>query len=822
MAEKLTSWCVCCVSVLAGLGCCGVADAQSAQGDNVPSSSQGGTELSEIVVTAQRRTESLQDVPLSVQVVSGEALRNNNLNSLDSLTEITPAVHVGDNTRSNDLYIRGIGSGFNSAFDQGVGAFIDDVYQGRSRFTNSTFLDIANVEILKGPQSTFFGNNAIAGALNIITNKPTETPEGWARLLYGSYNQYAAETAVSGPISNTLSGRLAISVTGDSGYLYNTNLGTHTPENRDYAGRLQIASHPTEGLDLLFRIEAVSANLVGSDQIQQVVYCPPPQPYMATSFCSQTIAQHLPTGTNNNLTAIPAGAGTPYDSATYSLTAHYLLAGNTLTSVTAYTDYHFAGSFAANQAQDNGPVLFGAYTQEAYGQFSQELRLTSATDLPLEYLAGAYFQTDQLTTDSAFNIAFVNPELDSLGPPLSSLTPLGEQTSYRQGEQSYAAFASATWKVTDRFSLSGGLRATQVDKNYLYDEFYGFAPSTYGNLDPYPPPSGGTLCTPTTPATGLQALAASLPFGLGAACRFSGSRSDHALLPSGKIQYQIQPDVMVYFSYARGFLAGGFNGSDISGNISNLPFAPEHVNAYELGVKSEWFDHSLRVNADVFLSNYTDLQVSVTSVTPGGASLSLVNNAGSSRSEGSELEIEWAVNQQFRVSSNVTYLKAYYISYPDAGLTTLGTFCHSPSDFGNPYCVAAYGGNGDPGSVQNLAGRPTSFAPSWSGDIVGTYKVELPNEYRLTLEASPFFTTGYFLTGSGTDDPFEYQGGYVRLDARLGLESPDKHWNVDLIGKNLTDRVILTYAGPVPTTVGSFQYGREMSRNIAIQGRYRF
>jgi outer membrane receptor protein involved in Fe transport len=279
---------------------------------------------------------------------------------------------------------------------------------------------------------------------------------------------------------------------------------------------------------------------------------------------------------------------------------------------------------------------------------------------------------------------------------------------------------------------------------------------------------------------------------------------------------------MLYGSYSRGFLAGGFNGSDVSGDINNLPFAPEHVDAYELGMKSEWLDHSLRVNADVFLSNYTDLQVSSTIVTPGGASLSLVNNAGSSRSQGAELEVVWAADRSLRLSSNFTYLKSYYINYPQGGLTTLGTFCHTPEDIGNPYCIAAYGGNGDPGPVQNLSGRPTTFAPRWSGNFVGTYTVDLPAGYEMQMEASPYFSSSYFLTGSGSDDPFLSQGSYVRVDARLGLLSSDGHWNVDLIGKNLTSRTVLTYGSPVPTTVGTFVYGKAMPRNVAIQARYRF
>jgi iron complex outermembrane recepter protein len=142
-------------------------------------------QITEIVVTAQRRSENLQNVPISAQVVNGQTLLLENLNSLQQVTETVPSVHIGENSRSSDLYIRGIGSGENQTFDQSVGTFIDDIYHGRSRTSVATFMDLDRVEVLKGPQSTFFGNNAIAGAFNITTNKPTTEFSALGRALYG-------------------------------------------------------------------------------------------------------------------------------------------------------------------------------------------------------------------------------------------------------------------------------------------------------------------------------------------------------------------------------------------------------------------------------------------------------------------------------------------------------------------------------------------------------------------------------------------------------------------------------------------------------------
>jgi iron complex outermembrane recepter protein len=767
-------------------------------------------QIQEIVVTAQHRSENLQQVPISAQVVSGHVLTDQNLNSLTDLTQTVPAVHIGSSGRTDDLYIRGIGSGSSQAFDQSVGTFIDDVYYGRSRTSAGTFLDIDHIEILKGPQSTFFGNNAIAGALNIVTAKPGDTLDTSARLLYGMFGQYAVEGAIGGPITSTLGARVALTINGDSGYLHNTNLNTHWPVDDDRAARVTLVFHPSDNFDATLKAEVAKSGDVGDGgTFQQLALCPPPAPFTAAGFCKTIIAEHLPVGVNSNLTALPGGEGYDLDTQSYVLTANYHAWDHTFTSVTAYTNNQFRVYEAANETEDNGPALFSVLAPERYRQFSEELRVASPTGQTIEYLAGVYLQTDQLHFAQDFDYTFL--------PAPPPFAPFGSVTEYSEGEHSYAAFGSASWNVTDQLKLSAGLRATQDLKSFDYDEYFGNPTQQYGGILT---PFTGSLCTPTTAATGQQAKAAAL--GLGAACTFSGDRKDKAWLPSAKIQYQVVPQGMLYFSYARGFKAGGFNGADNTGKITDLPYEPEYVNAYELGFKSQWFDNALLFNIDVFRSDYSNLQVTSVGVQPNGSILNVVNNAAASRSEGVELETEWVVSQNFRLTANVTYLDSFYVRYPNAGLTTLGTFCHTAANVGNEDCVATYGGNGNPGPFQDLSRRPTAFAPTWSGSLSAIYNVALPGNYRLTAEATPYFTTGYFLSGSGTDDPFMHQGGYIRWDGRLTLTSPDRRWNLDVIGKNLADRTILTYASGDPTATGSFIYGREMPRNVVVQARYHF
>lgn len=781
------------------------------------------TTLQTVVVTAQRRRENPQHVPISMQVVTGAELTKQNFNSLDSLSETVPGVYVHSDGRGSDMFIRGIGSGLNQSFDQAVSTFVDGIYEGRSRMSDSTFLDLSRIEVLKGPQSTFFGNNAIAGAIRLVTAKPGKRFGGSVRALYGQYGQYAIEGAAGGPISDAFGVRIALIRDGDRGFLYNTNLHRHEPTNNNEAGRVTFTYRSDQDFNATLMVQAGRQRDEGDQgTFEQVAGCPPTAPFTPAGFCKLIIAQGLPSGTNNNFTAFPA-RGYSLNSHLLVLTVNYRRWGDKFTTVTGYTGYHFHINEAGNETQNNGSALFTVNAPEHYHQFSQEFRVTSAPNRTLEYLAGAYFQTDQLYYAQNFDFALFSPLLAS-APPFAPLTlPMGEATNVTQNEHSYALFGSATWNITKRLKLTGGLRGTWVLRNFHNATLYGQSLTPYAAINPY----SGTLCTApdasTNPPTGLQALASVL--GLGEPCTFRGRRSDHSWLPSAQLQYRITPSAMAYFSYAKGFLAGGFNGADTTGIASNVPYSPEYVNAYELGMKSEWFHHSLLLNFDVFRSNYRGLQVSSFIVNP--APVAIVNNAASAISQGLEFEGEWAAGAHFQLSADVTYLHSYYANYPNATLTTLQTYCGSPKDVPNPSantgCVVAFGPSGKlPTPYQDLSGKPTAFAPKWSGSVVATYSTSLPHGLRFIATVSPFLTTGYFLSGNGTDDPLEHQGGYLRLDGRLTLESSDTHWALDVIGKNLTNKVILTQIAGLPASIGSFQASKEMPRNISVQIRYRW
>jgi outer membrane receptor protein involved in Fe transport len=264
-------------------------------------------------------------------------------------------------------------------------------------------------------------------------------------------------------------------------------------------------------------------------------------------------------------------------------------------------------------------------------------------------------------------------------------------------------------------------------------------------------------------------------------------------MPSANLQYQFDPSVMVYASYSRGFLAGGFNGLDTSGIASKIPYNPEFVNAYEIGLKSEWFDKRVLFNIDVFHSHYSNLQVSAFEPgLTGGAGNTFVTNAATSVAQGVEIEAQWAATHELRLSANVNYLDSHFIDYEGAPGTLLDDATGVAS--------------------QSLAGRPTEYAPSWSGSVTAAYTMPLPGGYTFTVAISPFFSTGYFL--NPLTDFLLYQRSYSELNATLSLKSGDGHWSLDLIGKNLTNQVILSsFTSPYAAI-------KDEPINAALQFRY--
>lgn len=756
------------------------ADAAAADGD--------------IVVTAQRRTERLQDVPVSVQVVGQQAVATQNLTSIVSLARQNPSIKVQGSGRSSNFYIRGTGSGESQSFDQSVGTFIDEIYHGRSRFSEAAFLDVDRVEILKGPQSTFFGNNAIAGAFNIVTRKPGDEFDVNARILLSPTSgenggQYVMEGGVSIPMADGLGLRVAGTMNGQKGYYRNVATGKRAPDQDNYAFRATLRYEPSDIVDITLKGEFGESYNKGGLILRQTL-CPPPAPFAAAGFCAANIADGAPNGLKNSEYTSNVGNYSKLNSHETALAVNVDLGGATLSSVTGYYKYkfdlHLDNDGTARQ-------FLNVDAPEKYRQFSQELRITSPQDQPLEYMAGVYYQADRLDIEQGINFFFLTPALSGVPAfaPLLPFFPIGQLVNSRQDGKTYSAFGSLTWHASDKLSFNAGLRGSIVKKDFDWQLQFGTATQAYGGINPFP--------------AALIPLANRI--GIGTAGTVSLDRSDKALMPSARVQYQFDRDVMAYASYSRGFKAGGFSVAELSGIPANYGFEPEHVDAYEIGLKSELFDRRLLLNLAAFRNDFSDLQVVINGTNSVGAPVNFVRNAAASRAQGVELEAQAKLTDIFRVQASGTYLDSKYRSYPNAGATYAQQL------------AAILAGRNPSAERQDLSGRSTLYAPKWSGSLTGTVTLPVGQDLILTTEATGIFSSRYHTIF--TLDPLAVQPGYTRLDARISLETADGRWGFDIIGKNLTSKIIRTFSGYQPNSRGSFFQDRQPFRNIAFQARYK-
>ncbi len=748
---------------------------------------------STIVVTARRRAESLQDVPVSLEVVTGEYLAETNSNTLIDLASLNPALRVVEGGRNTELFIRGTGSGESQAFEQSVATVIDDVYHGRSRSIIGPFFDVQRIEILKGPQTTYFGANAIAGALNIVTKKPSNEFEGYIRGLISPKSgetrgenggQYAIEGAVNAPLSDDLALRIAATHNGHDGYFFDVVSGETGPKDERTAVRATLRYNPDDRLDVTLKGEWSKADMNAG---LATVYEPcPPDPAFgpggAGFFCGLALGTGAPVGIENHQFAVTPGSFRRLDKYEAALNIDYDLGFATLTSTTGYYEFDLDLEIDTDIL---APNLFSVGAPEQSSQFSQELRLTSETGGAIEYIAGLYFQNEDMSTQQPARFNFLDSVIAGIPPltPLVPLLPLGQVITADQTTNTYSAFAAVTWNAMDDFRVTGSLRGSIVDKEFDWSLYYGTAAEPFGEIV-------------RDDALNFAALILALE---GTPGMLSLDRNDKGLMPGVRLEYDAFDDAMVYFAFTRGFKAGGFNVAETSAIPANFGFNPEFVNAYEVGLKSQFFDRRVRVNLALFRNDFSDLQVSFSD--PGGGGFNnVISNAAQSRSQGLELEAEWAVNEFFRLSTAFTALDSEYVSYEGA----------------NPTEAQQLAGL----TTQDLSGVRTPNAPEFSGNVTGTFTVPVFGDFELVGQGIGIFSTEYNIRS--TIDPLTVQPGYMRVDARITFRPEDGPWAFDVIGKNLNNQTIRIWTTTGATTEGVFVMNRVPYRNIAFQLRYDF
>ena len=402
----------------------------------VEASGEGFFSMDEIVVSARKRDESLQDVPISILVTDGGTIERSGFKNLQDLRSRMPAVNISKGAAADSLSIRGLGSGTNPGFEQSVGTFVDGIYRGRARTSRNAFVDISRVEVLKGPQSTYFGYNTIAGALNIHTNAPTPGGEfeGFVSGLYQpTYNELDLQAAVTVPITEDLSVRAAGRVYDFDGTVKNAFNGDDLMGAEDYFGRVTAVWQATDDVDVTLRAEYGDSTSKLSVPFEWIDCPPNPAFYSGPPSPSCAGALTVP-GFEAEADRVTSLDTDGYDKDKFfetSATINWQVADHTVTSVTGYSDYStdqlydLDGSSLPGfvTSESGGMPAFPAFGGEENTQFSQEFRLTSPGDQFLEYTAGLYYQHSELGVDRHLGFFFVPWFLTPLGfPPGTAVT----------------------------------------------------------------------------------------------------------------------------------------------------------------------------------------------------------------------------------------------------------------------------------------------------------------------------------------------------------------------------------------------------------------
>ncbi|MGV3593450.1 MAG: TonB-dependent receptor [Gammaproteobacteria bacterium] len=819
-------------------------------------------QVEEIFVTAQKREQSLQDVPIAVSAVTGDALQAQNLGEVEALSMQLPNIHISESGIGDKLFIRGIGSGINAGFEQSVGTFVDGVYYGRSLQTRSQFLDIERVEVLRGPQSTFFGNNAIAGALNITTRRPDREFSGYVNTFYEfEHDERHVEAAIGGALTDTLSARIAGLSSGLDGWVTNLNTGQPAGEERNRALRASFLFTPNDTFDALLKVEGGSFDVRGRNV--QTLDCPPATGAAGTCAVTATpvhaafgpafaaplfpnFDDRFDTNTQYNgpvprsftaavdsLGAAEARLPIPQPAAVLSardvgdlqntnttLTLNWQLAAHMLTAVSGFSRYEFD----FRQPTDFVPLpLAGAEQLEEFDQFSQEVRLVSDTSDTLDYMLGAYWQTNELDVREDIYLYLPPPYFqpaatfftDACRAPARQNDPTcrlpatiaGVDSLHAQEEDSWAGFGSLTWHIGDALRVTFGARYTHVEKSL--DRRQAIEDRAPGVTVPCIPQVAAALaCTTGAP---LLITAANPPRGRAFGWKQGAlalERNVSEFTPSLNLQWDMNDDAMLYASYTEGFKAGGFDQRNLFLSAVTGQFEPESVDAAEFGLKSRLLDDALMLNVALFRSDYDDLQVS----TFDGVVNFLVNNAGSAHTQGIETDMRWALGDSLVFSAAVAVLDAQWEDYRDAQCTAL-ELALAP----NASCFVS------PGTgllVQDLSGADMLMAPDWSGNVGVEHYWTLGGGLELQTQLLVYFEDDKFLATD--NDPATLQERFAKVNLRVALVG-NGGWELAFVGRNLTNELTSPHIEDLPLrSTNSFFALTDRPRTYAVQGQYRF
>ena len=619
----------------------------------------------DIVVTARRRTESIQRVPIAMSVIGGTALAETGASNVGRLTQLQPSLQFySSNPRNSAANIRGLGAPFgltNDGIEQGVGIYVDQVYNSRIAAATFDFTDVERVEILRGPQGTLYGKNTTAGAINVTSRAPSFTPEARGEISLGNLDFVQAKASISGPLVEDLVAiRLSASLTSRKGTIYNVTSREYVNSQDNLSLRSRILWRAAPNLDL---------TLSGDYNYQNPNCCaqiyartgPTQRPTNRQFAALATAFGYSPPSTDafDRVTDLDTDLRAKQELGGLSLLGEWDLGPGTVTSVTAWRFWNWNPS---NDRDFTGlPITSVSANPSQQRQYSQELRYASNGSNRIDYVGGLFLFHQTIDTQgsqvqgSAASRWLLNPTSANANNP-SVLNGLRSVNEIGFKNTSAAAFGKATWHVTDRFSVQPGLRVN-------YDKKDGSYVSTVTT-------GSGQLLSCTAAAQAASSITRD-QCGVLAPQSYQPSFDDWNVSGDLTLAYDLSDEVHGYATYARSFKSGGINLSGLPLDTQNNPVLaastvkPETVNHYELGLKTQFLDRRATVNLAAFWTEIDDYQATVTN-NQIGVLRGYLANADKVRVKGVEVDAALRPTARLNLYANAAYTDAKYARFVDA------------------------------------------------------------------------------------------------------------------------------------------------------------
>jgi iron complex outermembrane receptor protein len=759
------------------------AQAQSAQ-----ASAASSDTVETVIVTAEKRSEDIQTVPITIQAFTAKTLNDLGIKSSTDLGQITPNLDIALPSGAGSqpiVTIRGIGLNDYDSNNAGPnGVYIDEVYLSAPASQDFQVFDLKDVEVLKGPQGTLYGRNTSGGAIVFTSQKPTDDFAADFHADYGNYNTFNFQGGVGGPLAPGLDGRIAMVVNEGGDYMKNELTGKDTNGTNNFAGRAMLQWQPTGELTVLLNVHGGYLDNLPTEYRHVGTLVPGsqyPNPFAATPCTvSQTLAgkcvDMFGYGT------LPGFWDGEYNR-TQNLRVHdwggYLRADYspgpvTFTSLTAFTHndrFHPEDSDAAPTRLLE--INYGVRSNT----FTQEFRAAQSTPT-YNWVVGAYYLYESLYQNQPL---FLFQDFDNFfGAGSGNYLAQIDYDDSHQVTKSYAAFGQGDYKLTDKLKLTFGGRFTYEEKAFNYsaaDQFQVNGIDNYGPIVPI-----------QDPLTGQNF--------------FTGRLSNSAFNWRAALNYQFTDEMMAYASAATGFKSGGFNGSFLSSSGAEIakqltPIQPEHVTAYEIGVKSNLFDDRLVVDAAGFYNDYNDMQVFTLIPSPvqGNPPLNVLDNAPKAHTDGLDLQMIGKPVDNFTATVNLGWLETRI----------------------DQYIVNRAAGNGV--GLPNYAGNQLPLAPHVSLSTILDYRLPLAAgaldfQFNANFKSHQFFDT--------SNDPLITQNAYWIENARVAYAFDDGRWEVAGWVHNLSNKEYLSDSFDLSSPFGLIEQVVGMPRTFGVEVNFQY